>query len=136
VAVATLSPPTGLVTVNIKSLQPHPLKPLILFLPEYERSFEYESNSLTKKEIGAYSISATMTLHPSSANRLHIASPNPDPPPVTMATLPARRAPSIFGSSAIFWVRFGLVRTGPFDRQNRRYLKNANSKEEVLKLEK
>lgn len=35
--------------------------------------------------------SATRTLQPSSEKRLEIASPKPEPPPVTMATLPWRR---------------------------------------------
>jgi hypothetical protein len=45
--------------------------------------------------------SATMTLHPSAAKRLEIASPKPLPPPVTMATLPARRVPRTLGSGSI-----------------------------------
>lgn len=44
-------------------------------------------------------MSATMTLQPSSANLLEIASPNPEPPPVTIATLPLRRLPRTLGSA-------------------------------------
>src|SRR5579872_1048191 len=38
-------------------------------------------------------MSLTTSFAPSSANRLAIASPKPEPPPVTMATLPCNRMP-------------------------------------------
>jgi hypothetical protein len=49
-------------------------------IPWYKMVVEESKNT--------YSISAMMTLHPSSAKRFDIASPNPLPPPVTIATLP------------------------------------------------
>ena len=58
------------------------------------------------KRIVTHSISATMTLAPSSANRLQIASPKPEPPPVTIATLPSSRVPRTLGSLAIFSVLY------------------------------
>jgi hypothetical protein len=44
---------------------------------------------------GSGDISQIRTRHPSWTNFLTMPAPNPDPPPVTMATLPTRRSPGI-----------------------------------------
>src|SRR5512140_274788 len=44
----------------------------------------------------AASMSTQVTLAPSSAKRIAVARPIPDPAPVTMATLPASRSPTAF----------------------------------------
>jgi hypothetical protein len=72
----------------------------LLRLCRKEMTFEMRTETHRERR-KTYSISATITLHPSSAKRLQIASPKPEPPPVTMATLPWRRLPRTLGSVAI-----------------------------------
>lgn len=116
VAVATRSPPIGLEDISTHSFwSPTEVKFVMVWVilkmkgPFLASRWDNESTLKMRREL-TYSISATMTLHPSSAKRLHIASPKPEPPPVTIATFPSRRLPSTFCPSAIlFTMSFRLT---------------------------
>jgi hypothetical protein len=58
-------------------------------------------------------MSATATAAPSAANRLATARPMPEPPPVTMAALPASLPCEVFQSEASFSPRSSMPSDTP-----------------------